>query len=210
VCGDARALSNISFMNPIKTTPITYGAEDDVTIMERVINRDPTAFLAIHDRLAGPVYQAAYRVLNNASEAEEVTQDVLTQIWDKAPTYNPKKGRPITWATTMARNRAIDRIRANRRRCRLRDEFKNELEVNRPTAAPDAGLFARSSDDARVIRAAVAELNTDQREAIELVYFSGLTQKEAADRLHKPLGTIKARIRRGIHRLRETTPDKLA
>lgn len=195
-------------MKPNQTPPLPAKADDDVAIMIRVANRDANAYLAIHDRLTGPVFSAAYRVLNNTSEAEEVAQDVLTQIWDKAPTYNPSKGKPITWATTMARNRAIDRIRANRRRFRLRDEFKSELEVNRPAVGPDAGLIAKTSDDARVVRAAVAELNTDQREAIELVYFNGLTQKEAAERLHKPLGTIKARIRRGINRLRETTPAK--
>ena len=179
----------------------------DADLMIRVANHDAASFAKLHDQLAGSVYSTAYRVLNNVSEAEEVAQDVLTQIWDKASTYEPSKGKPVTWASTMARNRAIDRIRANRRRFRLRDEFRAETEVNHPPRMPDGAQTARVSDDARVVRKAVSDLTPDQREAIELVYFNGLTQREAAEQLHQPLGTIKARIRRGLHRLRETTME---
>lgn len=182
----------------------------DTDLMIRIADGDADSFAELHKTLAGPVFSTAYRVLNNAIEAEEVAQDVFVQIWDKATTYEPKKGKPITWATTMARNRAIDRIRANRRRFRLRDDFKVEMDATAPVRrAADASETARKTDDARVVRNAVANLTKDQREAIQLVYFDGLTQKEAAARLDQPLGTVKARIRRGIHRLRETTPARL-
>lgn len=194
-------------LNPIAFTPDQDTA--DVDLMIHVANRDPDCFAELHNRLSGAVYGTAYRVLNNATEAEEVAQDVFTQIWDKATTYEPKKGKPITWAATMARNRAIDRLRANRRRFRLRDAFKTELETTEPTRRPDALQVAKANDDARVVREAVADLKPDQREAIELVYFGGLTQLEAARQLHQPLGTIKARIRRGIHKLRESTATML-
>ncbi|MFT5465565.1 MAG: RNA polymerase sigma-70 factor (ECF subfamily) [Verrucomicrobiales bacterium] len=190
------------FIEPVKSP--------DADLMIRIANRDARSFETLQSSLAGPVFSTAYRVLNNTTEAEEVAQDVFVQIWAKATTYEPRKGKPITWATTMARNRAIDRFRANRRRFRLRDDFKTELDATAPIRRrPDASENARKSDDARVVREAVAELTPDQREAIELVYFAGLTQREAATRLKQPLGTVKARIRRGIHRLRETTPAKM-
>lgn len=186
---------------PTDLAPTTEPA--DLDLMLATAERNVDSFCLLHNRMAGAIYTTAYKVLNNPADAEEVAQDVFTQIWEKAPLYEAKKGKPLTWAATIARNRAIDRLRANQRRFRLRDRFKEEEDVLRPTHTEHNALRqAEQNEDARLVRAGVGRLSHDQREAIELVYFSGLTQREAAERLHQPVGTIKARIRRGIAKLR--------
>jgi RNA polymerase sigma-70 factor (ECF subfamily) len=115
----------------------------------------------------------------------------------------------MTWVTTMARNRAIDRIRSKQRRSKLNDDFENESRVIQPEFVDDTTdvLIAKESDQA--IHSAVMELTPDQREAIQLAYFSGLTQSEVADRLNEPLGTVKARIRRGVQRLEQVVKRRI-
>ncbi len=174
----------------------------DAFLMERIAHRDRHSFDQLHTRLAGAVYTTAYRVLNNSSDAEEVSQDVFSQIWEKASLYEAKKGKPLTWAATMARNRAIDRLRSNQRRCRLKEDYKESSQHNEGIARTTAFHEARAHEEAANVRRAMAELTVDQREAIELVYLKGMTQKEAAQQLHQPVGTVKARIRRGIAKLR--------
>lgn len=182
----------------------------DLDLMLGTANRNVASFAQLHSRFAGAIYTTAYKVLNNPTDAEEVTQDVFTQIWEKAALYEPKKGKPLTWAATMARNRAIDRLRANQRRFKLRDRYKEEEDVLCPTETDHSALKqAECNEDAKIVRSSVQHLTDDQREAIELVYFGGLTQREAAEQLHQPLGTVKARIRRGIAKLREDVIPKL-
>ncbi len=182
----------------------------DFELMLETAQRNVESFRRLHGRMAGAIYTTAYKVLNNPADAEEVTQDVFTQIWEKAALYEPKKGKPLTWAATMARNRAIDRLRANQRRFKLGDRFKEEKDVLNPVTTEQNALHhAESSEEAKIVRDGVQRLTKDQREAIELVYFSGLTQREAASRLHQPLGTVKARIRRGIAKLRDDVLPEL-
>ena len=127
------------------------------------------------------------------------------QIWLKAGLYEPSKGKPLTWITTMARNRAIDRLRAKKRRYRLNDTFEQQL-VSEDRVAKNEGLDnLERAEVSSSMRTAVNQLNPTQKEVIELTYFQGLTQAEAAKRLNQPLGTVKARIRRGIIKLRSST-----
>ncbi len=187
----------------------TVEVSDD-HLMERVAGRDRLSFKELHNRFAGVIYMTAYRVLNNPSDAEEVSQEVFAQIWQKAGLYERRRGTPITWASTMARNRAIDRLRSNRRRFRLKDDYETEEEVLSATRrSGDALDHAGRLDDILVLRKAMADLTDEQRESIEMVYFRGLTQKEVAERLGQPLGTIKARVRRGLAKLREVVPGRL-
>lgn len=174
----------------------------DAVLMARIAQRDRRSFDQLHARLAGAIFTTAYRVLNNPTDAEEVSQDVFTQIWEKAEMYEIRKGKPLTWAATMARNRAIDRLRSNQRRSRLKDDFKAEQSTDDEVSHQTAVEEAQAHEEAANVRQAMQELTHDQREAIELVYLRGLTQKEAAQELHQPVGTVKARIRRGITKLR--------
>ena len=109
----------------------------------------------------------------------------------------------MTWLASLARNRAIDRIRAKQRQARLRDALEVDTTRNTESDAPVDGRTAASRrDECRAVREAVIELTPIQREAIEMAYFHGLTQQEIAEKLGEPVGTVKARIRRGIRRLR--------
>jgi RNA polymerase sigma-70 factor (ECF subfamily) len=149
-------------------------------------------------------------VLNDHHDTEDVMQEVLVQLWNKAHLYEPRKGKPLTWLTTMARNRAIDRIRSKQRRSRLNGDFEEESKGVQPEFDDSGHELLETKERDTILMRAVSKLNPDQREAIELAYFSGLTQAEVAERLHEPLGTVKARIRRGVNRLETLVKMKLA
>ena len=170
--------------------------------MERIAQHDSAAFQRFYAAHAGLLYTTIYRVLNDHEDSQDVLQEVSMQLWLKAGLYEPSKGRPLTWVTTMARNRAIDRLRAKKRRYRLNDSFEQQL-VKEDKVAKNEGLDnLKRAELSETMRSAVGQLNPTQKEVIELTYFQGLTQAEAAKRLNQPLGTVKARIRRGLMKLR--------
>jgi RNA polymerase sigma-70 factor (ECF subfamily) len=168
---------------------------------------DKAALGRLYDLLSKPLYSLAYRVLNDHTEAQDVVQDVFLQMWDKAGVYATERGSVFSWAATLTRNRAIDRVRMRKRRAEIVAESAPEIHEETPTAtgAEVLGLQEKSG----AVRAALTQLAPDQKAAIELAFFSGLTQQEIAARLNEPLGTIKARIRRGLLKLRETLPARL-
>ncbi|MEM9017721.1 MAG: sigma-70 family RNA polymerase sigma factor [Verrucomicrobiota bacterium] len=145
------------------------------------------------------------KVLNDREDSEEVLQEVMSSLWRKAHLYHPGRGRPITWLASMARNRAIDRLRSKQRQSRLKAAYTEEMDVNPRGSSGLSGPEAASRrDTCHAVRTAVMDLTDVQREAIEKVYFEGLTQQQIADQLGEPLGTVKARIRRGLAKLRDT------
>lgn len=169
---------------------------------------EKSALARLYDQLSGPLYALAFRVLNDASEAQDVIQDVFLQMWHKAGAYEHERGTVFTWAATLTRNRAIDRVRMRKRRAELLADSAPDLQPSAPTADDSAGsLWAQ--EKAGAVRAALASLAPEQQKAVELAFFGGLTQQEIATRLNEPLGTIKARIRRGLLKLRETLPARL-
>ncbi|MEO0446987.1 MAG: sigma-70 family RNA polymerase sigma factor [Verrucomicrobiota bacterium] len=186
-----------------------HNGEVDLTIsMYGVANGDRAHFKILHDHLRSLVFATAYKVLNDHHDAEEITQEVFTSLWVKAKMYDTRRGSPRTWISTMARNRAIDRLRSKRRRFQLRDELEDEQQ-SEPSGASQQSVVAQVGlgEEAHILRNAVMRLNDDQRKAIEMTYFSGLSQSQAAEALNTPLGTIKARIRRGVARLRTMVPE---
>lgn len=177
--------------------------QDDMELIRKIGLGDRDSFEDFYRRYSGLVYSTAYRVLNNQTDAEDVTQDVMFMIWEKSPMYDPARGKPITWAVTMTRNKAIDRLRSVQRRFRLQDEVEKEanpddfIHERRPVDELDA------MEKGNIVRTAVMKLSKEQREVIEMAYFGGLTQQEIAAKLREPLGTVKARIRRGMLRLKK-------
>lgn len=175
----------------------------EIELLRRVAGADRAAFAELHSRFSGAVFTTAQRILNDESEAEDVMQEVFVQIWEKAPLYDARRGKPLAWALAQARNKAIDRIRSAVRRDRLREEAGQDAEAQAPAnESRTSEVAAVSREDGARVRGAVEQLNADQREAIELAFFRGKTQSEIAEELDQPLGTIKARIRRGMIRLR--------
>lgn len=175
----------------------------DHILLAAIARKESWALSEFYDRHAGLLNALAYRVLNQSQEAEDVVQEAFLLIWHKAASYDPRLGLPRTWAITLTRNKAIDRLRARQRRNAIMVE---ELEDAPPapelnTVAPEDALDQQET--AVLVRSALAELPQEQRRPIELAFFKGLTHLEIAESLREPLGTIKARIRRGMLKLRE-------
>ncbi len=184
--------------------------EEDIRLLKRIAERDAASFQAFYRKYSGLIFASISNVLNDHHDTEDVMQEVLVQVWNKAHLYEFRKGKPLTWLTTMARNRAIDRIRFKQRRSRLNDDFETENKKDQFEFEPSGHENLVDKERDSILHHAVSRLTADQREAIELTYFSGLTQAEVAERLHEPLGTIKARIRRGVNRLETLVKPRLS
>jgi RNA polymerase sigma-70 factor (ECF subfamily) len=184
--------------------------QEDIGLIQRISERDSRAYQAFYEKYSGLIYASISNVLNDHHDTEDVMQEVLVQLWNKAHLYEPRKGKPLTWLTTMARNRAIDRIRSKQRRSKLNDDFEIENKGVQPEFDESGHELLVSKERDSILLRAVSKLNPDQKEAIELAYFTGLTQAEVAERLHEPLGTVKARIRRGVNRLETLVKAKLS
>jgi RNA polymerase sigma-70 factor (ECF subfamily) len=182
----------------------------DAAVVQRMATGDQAALAELYDRFSRPLYAMAVRILGDASEAEDVLHDAFITLWEKAGTFAPSRGTAFSWAIALTRNRAIDRLRQRRRRAEiLRDSAPEDFDLHTRTADPGADSRALLGDQAQVVRAAVATLPSDQQRALELAFFSGLTQQEIALRLQEPLGTVKARIRRGLLKLRDLLAQRL-
>ncbi len=177
--------------------------EAEAALVGRVAAGDRRAFEELYDRFAGVLFSTAFRVLNNREAAEDVLQDAFVQIWEKAPLYDSSRGKPMTWAITLTRNKAIDRLRSTQRRGRLQEEVQREAEAGEQFDDRNSLEAVVSIETGKLVRDALANLPKDQREAIDLAFFSSLTQNEIAERLGEPLGTVKARIRRGMMKMRD-------
>jgi RNA polymerase sigma-70 factor (ECF subfamily) len=162
---------------------------------------DQQALASLYDSTSRTVYGLVLRILGDAGAAEEVLLDVYTQAWRQAAAYCEGRGSPMAWLTTIARSRAIDRLRRGR------------AEQQRTEPLDEATLRAASADDIEggvaarerraVVRAALEALSPEQREVIELAYYGGLSHSEIAAAKGLPLGTVKTRTRLGMSRLRE-------
>ena len=155
----------------------------------------------LYDRHARPIYSLALGILGDATEAEDIVQEVFSQAWKQAARYSATRGAVAAWLMTLARSRAIDRLRAKRARP---GEVSDERVAGQLVdAGPPADSLVLSSEQVARVRAALDELPLLQRAAIELAYYEGLTHAEIADRLEQPLGTVKTRIRLAMLKLRD-------
>ncbi len=187
----------------------TTSPVDDSELLRATANGDHGSLAQLHQRYSGVLTATAFRVLNNARDAEEVVQEAFVQIWEKAAVYDPSRGKPLTWAMTLTRNKAIDRLRRVQRRNRLHEDIEQEAQIWDRIADTDSSDEAVAHETQAMVRSAVIQLSDAQRRAIELAFFGGLTQNEIAERLSEPLGTVKARIRRGMMKLRQIIGPKL-
>ncbi len=189
--------------------PASSVLDQDCELLRRTASGDPESLQELHTRYSGILLATAFRVLNNVKDAEEVVQEAFVQIWEKAKIYDVRRGKPLTWAMTLTRNKAIDRLRRVQRRNRLQDDLEQEAQIWDRFVEVDSADEAAASETRAIVRSAVIQLSDDQRRAIELAFFSGLTQNEIAQRLDEPLGTVKARIRRGMMKLRQIIAPKI-
>lgn len=156
------------------------------------------ALHALYERAHRPVFTLMMRITANRETAEELTIDVFHDVWRRASSYDAANGTVLGWIMNQARSRAIDRLRFESRK--KRNNGGNEHLADEVAANPHDVLELREQGEA--LRAALAALTAAERQAIETTFFAGLTHAEAAARLNQPLGTIKTRIRSGLHKLR--------
>ena len=181
----------------------------DEALLSRIAQGDSAAFASFYDRHANLLFSIATHVLRDDREAEDVLQEAMVSLWERAASYNQSLGRPMSWAVTVTRNRAIDRLRALKRRQHGAAQPIDELETVLADPAASASENAMSQESAGLVRAALVDLPGEQRQAIELAFFRGLSHFEIAEKLRVPLGTIKARIRRGMLFLRDALEGSL-
>jgi RNA polymerase sigma-70 factor (ECF subfamily) len=196
------------------------GSDDDVLLVERLVGGSETALAALYDRHADAVFALVLRLTSDRSIAEEVVQETFLTLWDRAETFDPRAGSLAAWLHTIARNRAIDRMRAAGRRPTLvafasgqvsDDDANGALDRLMagntvvagavPSPGPEEVVSLDAMRDA--VRAAIAVMPDQERTVILLAYGEDLSQSEIAQRLGWPLGTVKTRTRRALQRLRE-------
>jgi RNA polymerase sigma-70 factor (ECF subfamily) len=182
-------------------------SDADVGLLQRIVARDEAALAELYDRHSRLVYSLIMRILGSPSDAEDVLQETFVRVWSRADTYDALLGSPAAWLTRIARNRAIDRLRARRVRGNLAIEPAVHIADDAPRSAepvtretPETQLEGRMT--AGAVRTALATLTADQRALIEAAFFEGYTHSELATRFGVPLGTVKTRIRSGLTAMR--------
>jgi len=175
-----------------------------VVLVQSVAAGDQGALHALYERAHRAVFTLIMRITANREAAEEVTLDVFHDVWRHASRYQEDDGTVLGWIMIQARSRAIDRLRFDQRKKRVQHEPGDPLPAA-GTANPDDVIAFKQKSQA--LRAALAVLTPDERKAIEAAFFSELTYAEVAARLNQPLGTIKTRIRSGLHKLRQALAE---
>ena len=175
------------------------GSDTLGALLQATAGGDRRAFARLYDQTAPQLFGLALGILKRRDWAEEALQDAYTRIWRSAHRYDAAKGTGISWVVTIARNTALSTLMR-----RPRDEFAGNADDMAQMPSGDSDPMQRSMQlsDARQISGCLDELDGDQKSSILLVYYEGLTQKEVADRLNKPIGTVKSWIRRGLIRLK--------
>ena len=172
----------------------------DLALMRRIAERDPKALRELYDRHAGLIYAIALKMLKSRDESDELVTDIFWELWNRADRYDPVRAAPVTYMVTLARSRCIDRLRRSRRHPTTSlDAGAQQQEA--PESSPLADTLL--AENRGLVRHALSQLDTNQRQALESAYYEGLTHSEIAEKLGKPLGTVKTYIRQGLIRLRE-------
>jgi RNA polymerase sigma-70 factor (ECF subfamily) len=177
----------------------------DTELLHAIARGEESALAALYDRYHSILLGLLLRILHSRAEAEDVLQEVFLQIWQRAANFDETRGRAFTWMVTLARSRAIDRLRSLQSRQRADDTSLRDA----PESVGDASDDALHAEHRDIVRGALAEIPEEQRRALLLAYFEGLTQAEIAERLGQPLGTVKTRMRSGMSKLRDLLGEKL-
>ena len=176
--------------------------QDWAALIKRVADGDQSALTELYDSTSRLVFGLVLRVVGDRATAEEVVLDVYTQVWRQAATYDTKRGAPLAWIMTIARTRGIDRLRSGKHDFQRKEPLDSIGEARATTASPEENTVM--SERRLMVRSALDLLSAEQREVIELAYYSGLSHSEIALKLNQPLGTVKTRTRLGMMKLRDT------
>ena len=169
----------------------------DEALLALIARGDDDALAELYDRFGGVAYRLAYRVLPDPALAQDAVQDAFLGAWRTAISYDPERGQASTWLLTLVHRRAVDLVRREDRR------RADQLDVAPLASTETTDETAAVREQRRAVQAALAQLPDEQRQALELAYYGGLTQTELAERLGVPLGTVKSRMFAALGRLRE-------
>ena len=164
--------------------------------------RDAAAYGQVYDEHSRSVYAAAFRILGNAAQAQDVVQDVFLRLWRRPQTFDAGRGELGSYLRMMARSRALDLWREGQAAGRASDRLKLVVAHDEPRIDERPSVMAEREDDGATVREALGRLPQAQKEALVLAYWGGLTADEVARRIEVPLGTAKSRIRLGLEKLR--------
>ena len=184
----------------VAQTPLMY-EQEWAGLLARIAAGDQPALAEFYDASSAKVFGLVMKILADRTVAEEVTMDVYTQVWRRASSYDAERGTPGSWLMTLAKTRAIDRFRSSYLERGRQVPLDHAAEVPGDRATPEQ--YSAGLERQRRVQEAMASLSAEQRQAIALAYYWGLSQSEIADRLQLPLGTVKTRMRLGMIRLRE-------
>ena len=174
----------------------------DETLMQAITDRRQLALRELYQRYGKTVKAVVVRVVHEEAEADDVLQEIFIQIWKEAENYSPKAGRPLGWVVTLARRRAIDRLRRRQAYCRAKDRFESQLDRH-----PESWSRNRIAEDLvqsdlrQFLSRQLNLLPAYQREVIELSFFEGRSHREIASLTGTPLGTVKTRLELGLRKL---------
>jgi len=176
----------------------------DQDLMLRIQQGDEEALGLLYDRYSGVLKSLIMRVIHNDAEADDLLQEIFVELWKQSATFSPEKGKPLGWIVTLTRRRAIDRLRKRQAYARVEEKFKDQ-----PEQQPEAWVHNTMEEDLelndarQMLRKVMDELPEAQRQAIELAYFKGMSQREVAAHTGIPLGTIKTRLELGLKKISE-------
>lgn len=170
-------------------------------LLARIAVGDQSALAELYDASSPKVFGLAMKILGDHAAAEETTLDVYTQVWRRISTYDAERGTPGRWLMTLAKHRAIDRFRSSYLERGRQVPVEQAAELPGREETPEQ--YSVGLERHRLVQEALATLSADQRQAIALAYYWGMSQSEVADQLKLPLGTVKTRMRLGMIRLRE-------
>jgi RNA polymerase sigma-70 factor (ECF subfamily) len=193
----------------LDSTTLDYTVLEDGLLLQAIVEHQSAALSVLYDRYGRLIFSLAYNVVQDDGLAEEITQDVFVQIWNKASTYQQGQGKVTTWLGSIARHRAIDvlRWRHSRVESRLVDWEDDDL-----SRLPDESMVEADLDvvqQKQRLRHAVAQLPAEQRSALALAFFKGYTHQQISDLTGEPLGTVKTRIRLAMQKLRQILDEEV-
>jgi RNA polymerase sigma-70 factor (ECF subfamily) len=178
---------------------MNYNGVEDAEIILQIRAGEPRAMSILYDRYAQLVFSLALKILGDQPAAEEVVQEVFVKVWRRAADYDVGRAKFVSWLAQIAHNQAIDHLRQRRAHPASHDDASLEEAVD---SSPTPFDVAVQSLEHRRIAAALDKIPPEERRVIELAYFGGLSHQEIATKLSQPLGTVKTRMRRGMHNLK--------
>lgn len=191
-------------MDSAKSSHLEETTLTDTQLWQKITQGHTDSLGILYDRHARLVYGIALKVLSNAQEAEDLTQDIFVRL--SRLSYDPQRGSLRTFLAIVTRSRAIDRLRTRQRELKKTKQFFRENAGSMVTLPPEDGFLPEQSQE---IHAALAQLSQDQQQLLRMSYYDGLTQATISERLDLPLGTVKSRVRRGLLKLRQILQKQL-